>query len=214
MVQQHQSKWHNICCQVTQILLYLPHCYNIFFFLKEVLRLKSGSIVIQVYTKPCTCYLVKYQYLLYSYFTGLRMLYIQAIFTLLYFRLDRRTQTEKTDISQTGKYNIYNFTRTLTTIPSYFIHIYPAFLTQKQTTNLSTYSLNSVIHYLPHLSLFSLIIPNGTSSTTTASLRKTRHHSCLVSISCFTIIVLLGYVLILFLLLDDFLSRSCLYTLL
>ena len=44
-------------------------------------------MVIQVYTKPRTCHLVKYQYLLYSCFTGLRMLYIQAVFALLY--LDR-----------------------------------------------------------------------------------------------------------------------------
>ena len=44
-------------------------------------------MVIQVYTKPRTCHLVKYQHLLYSCFTGPRILYIQAVFALLY--LDR-----------------------------------------------------------------------------------------------------------------------------
>ena len=56
------------------------------------------------------------------------------------------------------------------------IHILP-FLTQEQTTNFSTYSLvKSYITFF--LSSFSLIIPSGTSSTTAASLCKTRHHSC------------------------------------
>ena len=88
----------------------------------------SGLMVIQVYTKPRTCHLVKYQRLLSScisgcfmlYFTTLRMLYIQVIFALLYFRLeDIRTQTEKTDISKIGEYNTCNLTHTLTTIRFY-----------------------------------------------------------------------------------------------
>ena len=67
-----------------------------FFPQREVFGLRSGLMVIQVYTKPHTCHLVKYQHLLYSYFTSLRMLYIQAVFAQLDFRL-RHMNTDRED---------------------------------------------------------------------------------------------------------------------
>ena len=138
-------------------------------------------MVIQVYTKPRTCHLVKYQRLLslcisscFNHTLLASECYIFMPFSLSCILEGTRSQTDNSEI---GEYNTCYFTHTLTTISlSLSIHILP-FLTQEQTTNFSTYSLvQSYITF--YLSSFLLVIPNSTSLTTTTSLHETRHYSC------------------------------------
>ena len=98
-------------------------------------------MVIQVYPKPRTCHLVKYQHLLsscisgcFNHVTSLRMFYIQAVSTLLYLeRRQMNTHSEsytrsQTDNSEIDEYIICKLTHTLTTIRSHYPYISCFFL--------------------------------------------------------------------------------------
>ena len=83
-------------------------------------------MVIQVYTKPRTCHLVKYQHLLslciitcFNRILPAFEYYIFRPFSSSYILEDIRIQIEKTDISKIGEYNTCYLTHTLTTIRSY-----------------------------------------------------------------------------------------------
>ena len=119
------------------------------------------------------------------------MLYIQAIFALLYFRRHTNTHSDSyirfsdRQLRDRQIYHMQTHTHFNYYSLSLSIHIL-LFLTQEQTIKLSTYKSSSVIYYLLLIfilashtsSSFPLVIPNGTSSTTAASLYKTRYHSC------------------------------------
>ena len=114
-------------------------------------------MVIQVYTKPRTCHLVKYHRLLSSCISGCfyqpQNVIYSGRFRPLVFQKIEKTQRELHTISDRqlrDRQILQNFRR---------------------------------IVQFSHSSSFSLVILNGTSSTTAASLRKTRHQSCSTS-SC------------------------------